>query len=143
MTAVGITCQVSRDDLKQVLDRSPVRDQPNAMDVLMECYRLSAIVWAGMVEGEPACLWGLIPPTLMSDQAYLWLLTTDLVEDHKFLFVRHSQRFVEIMLQQYPRIIGHCETSATQSIRWIKWLGGRFGEPEGKRIPFTIRKANG
>src|SRR5262245_11793845 len=102
---------------------------------------MSSHCWTGYVDNQPACCWGLIPPTLMSDQAYLWLIVKEeLVKDNQFIFVRQSQRWIERMLEQYPLIVGHCQLKAAASIRWMKWLGAKFGEPiEGNRVPFTIR----
>jgi len=97
----------------------------------------------GMVDGKIACVWGLIPPTLLSNKAYLWLLTTDIVAEHKFLFVRHSQRYVEEALKQYPIIVGDCLIGNASAMRWLRWLGAEFGEPDGGRIPFMIKAKRG
>lgn len=90
-------------------------------------------------DGKILCFWGLIPPTLLSDCAYLWLYTTENMQEHVFSLVRHSQRAVEEMLQDYPIIVGHGVIGATKSLRWLRWLGARFGEPQGKLLPFEIR----
>lgn len=101
-------------------------------------------LWIGFVDERPICIYGLTPPTLCSDSGYLWLHTTKDFENHVFIFVRHSQLVVQKMLEIYPKIIGHAEVDGDKSIRWLKWLGAEFGEPEGQLIPFVIqRKANG
>ena len=99
----------------------------------------SSRVWLGYHDNEIVCLWGLVPPTLLSDRAYLWLYTTDALDAHIFLLVRHSQRMVAQMLTEFPTIVGHCEVSATKSIRWLRWLGAEFGALEGRLVPFIIR----
>ncbi len=95
------------------------------MEVLEQYLTFSAKLYIGSVDGKMCCAWGVVPPSLMSDRAYLWLFSTDVVEQYKFLFVRNSQK-------------------ATRSIRWLKWLGAKFGEPtKGKEAwfrPFEIRK---
>lgn len=112
--------------------------------LLRTCIRLSYVLWEGSVDGELACMWGLIPPTLLSNRAYLWLYTTELIKDHQFLFVRHSQRVMEEMLKEYPIIIGHSSINADRSIRWLRWLGAEFGEPiSNNLVPFIIRKKDG
>lgn len=101
-------------------------------------------IWYGTVDDEIACIWGLIPPSFLSNQVYMWLYTTELVKDHTFLFVRYSQRAVEQILKEYEIIIGDCLVEARRSHRWLKWLGAEFGEADGKKIPFRImRKAHG
>src|SRR5437879_6377789 len=112
--------------------------------IMQNCLQFTRHLWLGSVDGDIACIWGLIPPTLLSTQAYLWLYTTVLVKDHTFLFVRYSQRAVEEMLKEYPVIVGHCIVGNDQAVRWLKWLGAEFDVPDGKKIPFTIlRKPNG
>jgi hypothetical protein len=101
--------------------------------------RQSVWAWIGKDDDEILCYMGLIPPTLLSDRAYLWLRTTEAMSEHIFVFVRYSQRVLAEMLQDFPAIGGHCEVSATKSIRWLKWLGANFGVPEGQLVPFTIR----
>ncbi len=113
------------------------------LDMIEWCQSMSGEMWTGWVDGELVAVWGLIPPTLISNQAYLWMHATDAVKDHTFLFVRHSQRMVERMLKHYETIVGHCIAGASDSIRWVRWLGGEFSYPEGQVIPFTIRRKHG
>lgn len=110
---------------------------------LNSCLVISSDVFVGLVDGEYACCWGLVPPTLMSDRAYLWLHTSSLVEEHKFLFVRHSQRWMEKALYLYDEIIGFCKPDNAAAIRWVEWLGGEFKRPFGTRADFVIRRNHG
>jgi hypothetical protein len=65
-----------------------------------------------------------------------------LVEQHKFLFVRYSQRWLEQAKKEFPVITGHTVISNTSGIRWLRrYLGAEFGEPEGDFVPFQIRRA--
>ena len=130
-------------NIADIVRRSPVSHVPGAERTLAECMRRSIEVRYGMLDGEVACMWGLIPPTLLSEAAYLWLLTTDIVAEHKFLFVRHSQRYVEEALCTFPTIIGDVVAGNDQALRWLKWLGAEFLVPVDGRIPFTIRAKNG
>ena len=106
---------------------------------LESCAKYTTTVWAGYIDGDLVCIWGLVPPTLISDIAYLWMHATEKVGDHEFIFVRKSQMVVKGLLKHYPRIVGQCEVGASRSIRWLKWLGAKFGEPEGKFVPFIIK----
>jgi hypothetical protein len=128
-------------DVLKVIMRSPVYRDHNAARTVQNWWTVSDKVWAGMVDGEIACLWGLAPPSFLADNAHLWLLTTDLVENHKFLFVRHSQRWMEQVRKVYPLITGHTESTNLAAIRWIRWLGGEFGPPVGGYRAFTIEGA--
>jgi hypothetical protein len=104
------------------------------------CLLMSTIIWAMFIEGKLACIWGIIPPTLMSYQAYLWLYTTDVIKEHQFCLVRHSQRAIEEILEEFPSIVGHAAIGSSKSIRWLRWLGAEFGYPQGTVIPFRIER---
>lgn len=98
-------------------------------------------VWVGMADGKLACAWGVIPPTLLSTRAYLWLYTNEpVVKDYQFVFVRNSQRVLEALLDEYPWITGVCVKGQDASLRWLRWLGAKLLEPNGQFIPFEIRK---
>jgi hypothetical protein len=108
--------------------------------VLIEsCYSRSDERWIGAVDDKIACIWGLIPPSLMSDQAYIWLYHNDLVEQYKLVFIRHSQIQVRRMLAIYPRIIGDCVITNTTGRRWLQWLGAQFEPPDDGLARFEIK----
>lgn len=113
---------------------------PESADILEFCQAMSSECWSGYVDGKLICCWGLIPPSLLSNQAYLWMHSTDAVKDHQFLLVRHSQRIIEQALRVYDRIIGHCNASAADSIRWLRWLGAEFEPPSGPYRGFVIKR---
>ena len=128
-------------DVHEIIRRSPISHIPDADKTLRECMYRSTDVRCGMVDGVIACMCGLIPPTLLSDKAYLWLLTTDIVAEHKFLFVRHSQRYVEEALKEFPIIVGNCAINNHSAIRWLRWLGAEFDtEIVNGHFGFVIRK---
>lgn len=102
----------------------------------------SSHVWIGTDETNVLAFWGLIPPTLLSDRAYLWLMTTEHMHQHQFAFIRWSQRAVEEMVREYPLIVGHCDTTKPRSIRWLRWLKAEFGNPQGQLIPFEIKASS-
>lgn len=87
------------------------------------------------------CILGLIPPTIIAGEAYLWLHSTEAIRQYIMAYVMHSKGVVETMLTRYPKLVGHCETESFTSRRWLKWLGAEFGAPEGKLIPFEIKAA--
>jgi hypothetical protein len=122
-----------------LITRSTFAHIPGAEEVLRECIWRSIEIRQGLVDGEVACVWGLIPPTILSNTAYLWLCTTDIIAEHKFLFIRHSQRYIEEALKRYSTIIGEVVGHNPPARRWIRWLGGEFGPTILDRTPFTIR----
>ena len=125
---------------KEIIANSEFAEVSGAETTLKECLFRSRERWLGMVDGEVACMWGLVPQTLLSNQAYLWLITTDIALEHKFLLVRYSQLFIEGALKHYSIITGHCEAGNYSARRWLKWLGAEFGESDGKKVTFVIKR---
>jgi hypothetical protein len=98
----------------------------------------SSRVWLGADESKVIAVWGLIPPTILSDTAYLWLFTTHYMHEHVFIFIRHSKRAVESMLKEFPIIVGHTSVTNHRAMQWLRWLGAKYGDPQGQFIPFKI-----
>lgn len=111
---------------------------PNAVEMLEFCHQMSVETWTMWADEVLIACWGLIPPSMLSTQAYLWMHSTPAVREHQFLVVRHSQRIMERMLLRYPKIIGHCRKDAKDSIRWLRWLGAEFSPAVDDYAPFTI-----
>ena len=131
-------------DILDVIKHSPVRSIPGSEDQLRSYMFRSAEVWVGYINHKVACVIGIIGPTLLSDQGYIWMLHTDTVEEHQFIFVRRSQLWVEKLMQRYQTVSGHCKADNESGQRWLRWLGAEFGYAEGGMIPFVIKaKANG
>lgn len=117
------------------------QDSPETKDKELRLFiSLSSEVYTGMVDGEVACVWGLVPPSLLSESAHLWLWSNDLCDKHPFLLVRHSQMAMKHMLQQYPEIVGYCDVRQKRSRQWLTWLGATVGPPRGFLAPFVIRR---
>lgn len=134
-----MTVSIVKTDAR--LLKNVMADLPSREATIMEfCTKSSIPLWKGMVDGQLACIWGLIPGCVLSNSAYIWLYTNELIQEHQFIFVRYSQRMVEEMLKEYEYIHGNTEIGADRSIRWLRWLGAEFGIPRGRLIPFTIRR---
>lgn len=99
----------------------------------------SSEVWVAAKGDAVLAIWGLIAPTLLSDVAYLWLFTTKNMSGHEFRLIRHSRHLIQAMLRDYTCIHGHGAVGNDHSLRWLGWLGAKFGEPQGNFLPFEIR----
>jgi hypothetical protein len=112
--------------------------------IMNDCLKTSTTVWLGLVDSKIACAWGVALPTIMSNRAYLWLWTTDLVKEHPFVFIRRAQVVIKDLLKEYEVVMGVVDATnpgASSSVRWLKLLGARFNQPTSKGlIPFQIRK---
>jgi len=107
------------------------------------CLKSSSVVWLGLADNKVACVWGVALPTLLSNRAYLWLWTSEIVKEHPFIFVRRAQMVIKELLEEYEVVTGVVDASdpgVTSSVRWLKLLGAKFGLPSDGLIPFQIRK---
>ncbi len=99
---------------------------------------MSDRTYVGTADDKIVCIWGVMRQSLLSDRGYLWLLTTEAAEDHKFLLIRYSQRIIETLLQRYAVLTGECQIGDARARKWMRFLGAEFSFPEGKTIPFQI-----
>ncbi len=125
-------------NLAEVISKSFVSKMPDAEATLRAYINRSSLTYVGKVDDQVACVCGVILPSLFSARAYLWMLTTDVADSHTFMLVRHSQMFIQKLLERFEVIAGHTEASQERSIKWLKWLGAKFGHPQGRMIPFEI-----
>lgn len=133
--------QIERDDITRLISSTDYAKLDSKGKAAFDrCLLFTTQMWAGFHNGKFTCAWGIIPPSLLSLQAYLWLYVTEDLKGHEFLFVRHSQVAIEQILNDYPTIVGHTHVSLTKAIRWLRWLGAEYGEPQGEYVPFIIRK---
>lgn len=108
-------------------------------EIMHRAMSTSSRVWVGYDGEKILAYWGVQPPSLLSDRAYLWLQTTEHLREHVFVFIRYSQRAVASMLQEYSILYGHTVVSNTHAIRWLRWLGAEFGPEYRGCVPFEIR----
>jgi hypothetical protein len=113
----------------------------SALEMFDYCQTLGE-VYTGFIDGEFVCCWGLIPPSFLSTQAYLWMWAPEPMK-YQFTFIRHSQLQVEAMLQYFETIVGDCVIGNRSAQRWLRWLGAEFEAPIGNRLPFVIRRKYG
>lgn len=142
-----MSVQIQRATKQQILSIVEGLSDPKFNDdhiaFFRKAIRNASNLWLGFIDGKLVCTWGLVPPSLLSNNAYLWLYTTGAIERHEFTFVRQSQIAVKEMLQRYPVIVGHALVGNDRGIRWLKWLGAEFQEGKGEAVVFVIRRKDG
>jgi len=106
---------------------------------LEQSWRLSTHAWAGLIDGEVACIFGVTPYNLLGGRGIPWMLGTDLVERHALAFLRRSRWCVSTMLRLYNHLENYVDVRNEKSVAWLRWLGFQMDEPApyGKfRMPF-------
>jgi hypothetical protein len=131
---------VAAKSLSKTLAENHVELTDREAKLIDYCHTMSLTTWVGYNNDKLVCAWGIIPPSILSEEVYLWLHTTEAVNTNQFLFVRHSQLFVQDLLKEYTSIIGHVKIDAHNSKRWLKWLGATFSARSDKMLSFRIRR---
>lgn len=89
----------------------------------------SVSAWSWIVDGEVACMWGIVAPNLLDHSAYPWFLSTALVERHARSFARACKTLLPELLERHPHLVGMVDARYTLSVRWLEWLGAKLGDP--------------
>lgn len=90
----------------------------------------SSRAWAGIINGDTVCVFGVCPESIVSTTGTPWMIGTDLIERHQFAFVRHCRPRVREMLTMYDRLVNYVDDRNRLAIRWLRWLGFEIGSPQ-------------
>lgn len=118
-------------DVRDLVYRSPNPGE-TAVAATKVCMQQSTAIWLGLADGTTAAAFGVVPPSIFSDEAYIWLLHTYICEEHPYRFIRWSRKVIGEAQALYPRLWGLCDVSNLRSRRWLEWLGANFeavGDP--------------
>lgn len=95
---------------------------------------MSRAAWAGLIDGEVACIFGVAGASLLSTVGYPWLIGTPAIEMHAKAFLRRCRPMVRQMLELYPTLVNYVDVRNIKAVEWLRWLGFKIHEPE----PFGI-----
>lgn len=106
-------------------------------EALRRSLAFSSHAWAGLVDGEVACLFGVGMTSLIGGVGAPWLLGTDLIARHGTAFLRRNRPHVAFMLSLYPKLENWVDARNGLAIEWLRWLGFSImpAEPYG---PFGL-----
>lgn len=113
---------------------------------LLRSKRMSDEMWAGTVDGEAVCLFGIVPLSLLSPVGIVWMLGTSGIERHDRAFLRRNRGWIAEALTRYELLVNMVDARNTKAIKWLKWLGAEFenpvpwGEEELPFMPFKIER---
>lgn len=80
-------------------------------------------------DGALICIGGVAPLSLIGRTGVPWLMGTDLVPVHRKAFMRHSREAMPRWLAHFPVLRNVVDARYAEAIRWLRWLGFRFGLP--------------
>jgi hypothetical protein len=96
----------------------------------------STLCWTGMVNDEPACMFGVGVIDILGGTGSPWLLGTELIERNAVAFLRRSRVFVAQMIDTFHYLYNYVDARNTLSIKWLRWLGFEMSDDP---VPYGIR----
>jgi hypothetical protein len=106
------------------------------LETLLCELKQSTVAWSWVIDGEVACMFGVVRYGLFGDVCYPWFLTTPLVEVHARQFARACKTILPELLCLFPKMEGMVDARYNLSIRWLRWLGAEIDAP----IPWGVEK---
>lgn len=85
----------------------------------------------GMLDGQPVCMFGVIPHSILGRQGVPWMVATTHLDNlgaHKAL-LRHSRAEFATMRRGYSALFNAVDDRNDAAKRWLKWLGFKFDPP--------------
>ena len=116
---------------------------PEPAEMLCEAIRKSSQSYVGLLNGEAVVLWGVEARTILSDTAFMWMVTTPVVEAHPIPFVRRAAVFIRSVLAEHGQVEGTVVTSNTIAVKWVTWLGAELEEVAPGVLVFRLRQVRG
>lgn len=83
-----------------------------------------------LADGEPIAMFGVGLPSMMSGRGVPWLLAREGFEKYFKSIGRYSRRYIDYALDVYDSLENYIDIRNTTSIRWLRWLGFNFDQPE-------------
>lgn len=109
-------------------------------------YSIEKTIYCKVAEnGEPICIFGINPDSLLGEKAIVWMLSTDKLKEAKIKFFRESKKYITELLEWYPLLYNYVDARNTKSIQWLRWLGAVIEEAkpfglEGKQFHYFYFK---
>lgn len=133
--AIAMASRLRAADVDEIYASRGLAPEP----ALLSSLERSTQSWVALVDGVPACLWGVGPLSLVLGKGCPWLLGTCEVERHARTFLRLSRVFLREMQATYPELENVVDARHRVSLRWLGWLGFAIdpAQPMGfLKLPF-------
>lgn len=89
----------------------------------------SFFAYAGVVDGEVIALGGVKCDGILSDEAYVWILCSEAINDYPIAFIRGVLRAFALIKGRFRTIWGLVSADFARSIRWLGWMGFTVDPP--------------
>lgn len=108
-------------------------------EALLKSYEKSTGKLTLWYQGQVVAMFGIVPESLLSNRAMVWLLTTDTIYKMKISFAKLSLRVLSLMLSRYGLVYNFVDARNEQCLNWLRWLGANIypAQPYGlDSLPF-------
>jgi len=117
---------LKEDDVKEVYYSNGL----SADNALPESIKNTLMGYTVLIDEKPEICFGINPPSLMGNDAIIWMLSSERIHDIDIRVVRHSRGIMDYFLSYYNKLINFVHVDNKSSIRWLKAIGAKFSEPE-------------
>lgn len=100
------------------------------MEALLKGVEASQYCSVVVINGRPCAVVGLTIISLLSGVGVPWMLATHDAVKNRRVFINNSRQGVEDMRSICPNLFNYVHVDNTISIRWLKWMGFKFDEPQ-------------
>lgn len=100
--------------------------------------RNSPIAMTWLVNGTPACIFGVAAGSLLDSTGRPWLVSSDDVPAFPMTFLRACKRMLPEITAMFPHLENYVDSRYALAVRWLQWMGftihpaeplGPFGVP--------------
>lgn len=81
------------------------------------------------VGGRVACMLGVAPASLLSNEGRPWLLGTDLVTRYGGALGKRTGPYIQRMLAEFPVLKNHVHAKNVVAVRWLRRVGFLLQDP--------------
>lgn len=90
---------------------------------------LRSTTYTILVDGRPEAMFGTSDINVLAGIGSIWMLGTDVVDQHPRELLRLSPEWVAKLFARYEVLRNVVSRDNRASIRWLKWLGAEFSAP--------------
>lgn len=96
---------------------------PDPYQAMLESVLDSRVALAAYTDRGIACVVGVSKPSLLGDDACIWMLGHQDLEKYSVRFLKESRRVLAQILENYRLVENYVDAENTLTLRWLEWLG--------------------
>lgn len=122
----AIAASVRQADIEEITGALGIAIRDALLDGVTGSLKAQKIV----VDGETVCVFGDAVHSVLGRIGVPWMISTEAIERHPRGFLRVCRDEVADMLNRHELLLNFVDVRNTAAIRWLKWLGFQFEDPE-------------